>query len=85
MADSKLSLDASLADLKLFYRVLHQHLGEHIELMDSELFAALQRVLQTRAKAEGIDATDHGAWDEWLGNTGAPSCDERMKMRGRPS
>jgi hypothetical protein len=85
MAESNVTLSATVGDLKLVYRVLHQHLSEHIELMDSELFSALQRRLQEHAKSEGVDVTDHAAWDVWLGNADAPSCDERMRMRRRPS
>jgi hypothetical protein len=81
MPERKIELSASLEELKLFYRVLHAHLVEHLELMDSELFSKLQQLLQERAKDEGVDATDHAAWDEWLGNEGALPCDERMKAR----
>jgi hypothetical protein len=56
----------SLSDLKQVYRVLHAHLLEHPELMDSELFHQLQSVLQSRARADGIDLADHQAWDGWL-------------------
>jgi hypothetical protein len=85
MDDRSVSLSASLEDLKLVYRVLHQHLAEHVELLDAELLSTLQRLLQMRAKSDGVDVTDHAAWDAWLGNPDAPSCDERLRMRGRPS
>jgi hypothetical protein len=75
------TLEASLDDMKLVYRSLHAHLAEHLELMDSEIFAELQRRLQESAKAEGVDIADHAAWDTWLGNEGALPCDERMKQR----
>jgi hypothetical protein len=67
-------------DLKLIYRVLHRHLGQHPELLDSQFFEDLQRHLHTQAGAEGVDVGDHGAWDEWLGN-GPISCVDRMKNR----
>ncbi len=67
-------------DLKLVYRTLHAHLMEHPDLMDSKLFHSLQTVLQNRARQEGVDLTDHAAWDRWLGNEPVP-CDERMKQR----
>ena len=67
-------------DLKLIYRVLHAHLMDHAELMDSALFAALQAHLQAEARKDGVDLTDHSAWDAWLGNETTP-CDERMKGR----
>ncbi len=69
-----------LADLKLVYRVLHGHLMEHPELMDSGFFLALQTHLQARARAEGVDLADHARWDAWLGGEPVP-CDERMKGR----
>lgn len=55
-----------LTDLKLIYRVLHQHLREHPALLDSELLDDLQRHLQRQAQHEGVDIGDHGAWDRWL-------------------
>ena len=69
-----------LDDLKLIYRVLHRHLTEHTELLDSDFFSDLQRHLQQQATVEGIDVSDHGAWDAWLGNT-AVSCDSRLAKR----
>jgi len=67
-------------DLKLIYRVLHRHLGQHPELLDSQFFEDLQKQLHKQAGAEGVDVADHGAWDEWLGN--APvSCGTRMAKR----
>ena len=50
-----------LTDLKLIYRVLHRHLTQHTELLDSDFFTDLQRHLQQQATAEGIDVSDHGA------------------------
>jgi hypothetical protein len=81
MPQEPIALSASLEDLKLVYRVLHAHLVEHLELMDSEVFSTLQQLLQDRAKVEGVDATDHAAWDAWLGNDDAMPCDERMRAR----
>ena len=69
-----------LAERKLVYRVLHQHLAEHPELMDCSVLDDLQADLQKVAGAEGIDVTDHQAWDRWLGNKEVP-CDVRMARR----
>lgn len=69
-----------LAEGKLVYRVLHQHLTEHPELMDSAFLDDLQAGLQKAAQAEGVDVADHGAWDEWLGNAPA-SCEVRTANR----
>jgi hypothetical protein len=68
-------------ELKLVYRVLHQHLAEHPEMMDTDFLIELQTYLQRRAKAEKVDISDHGAWDRWIGNENATPCDERLKKR----
>jgi hypothetical protein len=69
-----------LDELKLVYRVLHKHLGQNTELMDTRFFYDLQRFLHKKAQADGVDIADHGAWDAWLGN--APvSCETRMEGR----
>ena len=73
------ALDA--AELKLIYRILHQHLGDHPELLDTHFLIELQNYLQRQAKADGVDIADHGAWDRWLGNADVPSCDIRNRRR----
>ena len=72
------ALDAE--ELKLVYRVLHQHLGDHPELMDTDFLIELQTYLQRQAKAAGVDISDHSAWDRWIGNVGV-SCDIRNSRR----
>ena len=62
-------------DLKRVYRALQKHLVEHPELMDSEFLQDLQHHLQYRARREGVDLQDHGAWDAWL--------TERQRQRPR--
>jgi hypothetical protein len=79
--DTAVRLDASLDDAKLVYRVLHAELTRHLELMDCDLFGALQTLLQERARAAGVDVTDHAAWDAWLGNENATPCGERVAGR----
>lgn len=71
----------TLDELKLVYRVLHAHLTDHLELMDTQFLIDLQSFLQQRARADGVDPSHHSAWDEWLGNAGAPDCEERVKRR----
>jgi hypothetical protein len=73
------ALDAE--ELRLVYRVLHQHLGDHPELMDTDFLIELQTYLQRQAKAAGVDISDHSAWDRWIGNEDAPSCDIRNRNR----
>ena len=53
-------------ELRLIYRILHAHLAEHSELMDTHFLIELQDFLQHQARAEGVDTADHGAWDAWL-------------------
>lgn len=67
-------------ELKLVYRILHAALMQHSELLDAELLQDLQTELQRRARIDGIDLTDHAAWDRWLGNAEV-SCEERMRDR----
>ncbi|MFN7131704.1 MAG: hypothetical protein ACK4N5_06450 [Myxococcales bacterium] len=76
-----LTFKLSLDEMKLVYRVLHAQLASNLELMDSSFFGALQSALQQQAKLEGVDATDHAAWDRWLGNDAAPGCAERVGGR----
>lgn len=58
-----------LDEQKLIYRVLHKQLVHYPELMEGEFLDDLQRNLQQAAQADGVDISDHGAWDEWLGNS----------------
>lgn len=78
---SPLAVTAAVDDWKLLFRVLHAQLPSHLELMDSDALTALQGLLQARARAEGVDVTDHAAWDAWLGVEGAPGCDTRNAQR----
>jgi hypothetical protein len=60
--------DYPLSERKLVYRVLHKSLIDHPELLDGTFLDALQADLQAAALADGVDLTDHAAWDAWLGN-----------------
>ncbi len=68
-------------ELKLVYRILHQHLGDHPELMDTDFLMELQNYLQRQARAEGVDIADHSKWDQWIGNENAVPCDQRLPNR----
>lgn len=70
-----------VSDLKTVYRVLHAHLGEHTELMDTDFLIELQTFLQRQAAAEGVDVSHHGEWDAWLGNADATPCEDRLPHR----
>jgi hypothetical protein len=63
----------SLEDLKTVYRVLHRRLKQQPELMDCDFLIELQDFLHRQATREGIDGTDHGAWDAWLSRPSASS------------
>lgn len=66
----------NIDDLKVTYRVLHRHLAEYPDLMDSPFLDDLQRHLQQHAVRAGVDVADHGQWDAWLGGEGK-GCDVR--------
>lgn len=57
-------------ELKLVYRVLHGALLDEVELMDSAFLSQLQAHLQRAARTDGVDTSDHGAWDAWLNKSG---------------
>ncbi|RMG15046.1 MAG: hypothetical protein D6731_09295 [Planctomycetota bacterium] len=59
------------AELKAVYRVLHGQLRAHLELLDSDLLSDLQTYLQELARTEGVDVSDHAAWEDWLAGGGA--------------
>ena len=62
----KTLIDYDLAELKLIYRLLHSHLQDEIDLMDSQLMHDLQRHLQDKARTEGVDVSVHAQWATWL-------------------
>ena len=62
----KMMEDYPLDDLKGIYRVLHGQLPQHPELMDSDLLHDLQRLLQKKAGAAGVDVSLHAQWNAWL-------------------
>ena len=62
-------------DLKLVYRTLHAQLLETPELLDSVFLNELQLWLQTLARLDGVDVSDHARWDAWLGSVAAPGRD----------
>ncbi len=58
--------DYEIDELKLVYRILHSQLQSTIELMDSVLMHDLQRYLQEKARADGVDVSIHAQWATWL-------------------
>lgn len=63
----KLTEYYALDELKQVYRALHSMLPEYPDLMDSALLEQLQRELQERAAADGVDVSLHAKWAAWLG------------------
>lgn len=61
--------DYPLGELKCLYTTLHAALPTVPVLMDSEWLNDLQTSLMRRARAAGIDVTDHAAWRAWLADT----------------
>lgn len=68
-------------DLKLVYRTLHGSLMDNIDLMDSEFLEELQTWLRAVASSDGIDTSDHGQWDSWLGGRPVPCADRVARRR----
>ena len=66
------SLEASLDDLKVIYKVLTVHRGDHPELMHNGFYASLRRLLEAQATVEGVDIADAGEWEAWLADVGVP-------------
>jgi hypothetical protein len=66
------SLEASLDDLKVIYKVLTLHLGEHPELTENSFFDSLKRLLEAQARVEGVDVSDAAEWEAWLADVAEP-------------
>lgn len=79
--NGRIIAEHELEELKLVYRVLHENLRGHLELMDTDFLQQLQRFLHECARDQGVDASDHGQWDRWLGNEEAQPCDVRVSRR----
>ena len=79
--NGKIAAEHELDELKLVYRVLHESLRKHLDLMDTKFLQQLQHFLHECARKEGIDASDHTQWDRWLGNPDALPCDIRVSRR----
>lgn len=60
----------SLGDLKLVYRILHRNLTQHPDIMESDFLIDLQDFLHRQARADGVDTSIHGDWDNWLASGG---------------
>jgi hypothetical protein len=84
-----IELSLSLSQLKKIYVALFRQLhGSGLSAIDDldedDMLLTIQTYLQRRAAEAGVDATDHAAWEGFLGIQGAPSCAERFAGRKRP-
>lgn len=89
-SENTIELHASLSQLKKLYRSLFAQLhaggGLNIDDLDEDdMLLTLQTYLQKRATAEGVDCTNHAAWEAFLGIADAPSCQTRFASRNRPT
>ncbi len=78
----RVDLSLSLEQAKRVYTALFCRLQtggctSFSELDQDDLLLALQTFLQREAAAQGIDATDHGEWERFLGITHPVSCPRR--------
>lgn len=80
--EKKIAFEAAVSEWKVVFRVLHANLAQELELMDAEVFAEMQRQLHQAALDDGVDVTDHEAWDAWLGLDDG-LCQQRRVDRGR--
>lgn len=83
---NEIELGLSLPQVKSLYlalfRQLHAGGADSFELFDNDdMLLTLQTYLQRRAKAAGVDCTNHAAWDAFLGVVDAPTCESRFSQR----
>jgi hypothetical protein len=79
-----LELGLSLSQAKKVYVALFRalHAGGRIDDLDEDdMLLTLQTYLQRRARLAGVDATDHSAWDAFLGIVDSVPCDVRVARR----
>jgi len=79
--EKKIAFEATILEWKIVFRILHANLARELELMDADVFAEMQRQLHRAAEADGVDVTDHEAWDAWLGIKDGLACEERLEDR----
>lgn len=84
-----IELGLSVSQLKKVYVALFQQLHDSRfaaidELDEDDMLLTIQTFLQRKAREAGVDATDHAAWEAFLGMQGAPTCAERFAGRRPP-
>lgn len=84
--EARTELTCTLSQVKKIYLALFRQLhaadlADFDALDEDDMLLTLQSFLQARARAEGVDVTNHSEWDAWLGVTNAPSCAQRFASR----
>lgn len=82
-------LGVSVAQLKKIYLALFRQLHDSSfhdfdELDEDDMLLTIQTYLQRKAREQGVDCTDHAAWEAYLGVKDAPSCEQRFSNRPQP-
>lgn len=84
--ENTVELTLSLSQVKQIYlalfRQLHSGGAAAFDALDEDdMLLTLQTYLQKRAAEAGVDATNHSAWDAFLGVPNALSCEARFGQR----
>lgn len=78
LAELTLSLEqAKRVYTALFCRIQTGGCTSFADLDQDDLLLELQSYLQKRAAEQGVDCTDHAAWEAFLGITHPASCPKR--------
>jgi hypothetical protein len=60
------SLEASLEELKVIYRVLRAHAVQTTDLDGNVFYENLADLLRLQARSEGVDTDAPSEWEAWL-------------------
>lgn len=80
------ALSLSLDQVKRIYTALFCKLqtggcGSFDDLENDDMLLTLQKYLQKQAASEGVDCTDHAAWERFLGIRHPQSCPRKSSRR----
>ena len=84
----QIELTVSLEQLKRIYTSLFCQLQtggcKSFEELEDDLLLDIQRFLQKEAAAQGVDCTNHDAWEEFVGIRHADTCPRKPEDAPRP-
>ena len=60
------SLEASLVELKVIYRVLRTHAVQTTDLDGNVFYENLAELLRLQARSEGVNTDTSSDWEAWL-------------------